>query len=417
MSHRPVHVPKSAKSWIEVAPDSDFPIQNLPLGCMAIQVGEDDFELIPVSAIGDQVILLPLLIDNDLMEPFDWPVSPDGFRAIRQRLYELFSEDNPVLRNDLELQEELLLPLSEVALMLPMQPTGFVDFYSGIYHASNVGKMFRPDMPPLLPNYRMLPVAYNGRASTLLPNEYEIERPAGIYKVGDEVVYEPTRELDFELELGVFIGEPTVHGTSLPVEDAEDFVMGVVLVNDWSARDVQRFEYQPLGPFLGKSFGTTVGPWMVHLDALQPFRTDGVPQEPEPLFHLRSVMPAHFDLTLEVWLKTAKMKRAQKICTSNAKNLYWTFAQQITHMTSNGGTIDVGDLLATGTISGETPDSFGSMLELSWKGERPLVMEETGETRSWLEDGDTVSMRAYGQADGYRVGLGTLTAKIVPHGG
>ena len=299
--------------------------------------------------------------------------------------------------------------------MTPMHIGAFVDFYSGIHHASNVGKMFRPDMPPLLPNYRWLPIGYNGRSSSIVPDGSDIERPRGQIKVGDDdPIYVPTRELDFELEVGFFVGAETEGGETVPVADAESYMMGLVLVNDWSARDVQRFEYQPLGPFLAKSFATSISPWIVTLDALAPFRCEGMTQEPAPLPHLASVGRAHYDIELEVSIQSAKMTQPQVICRSNTKHLYWSFAQQLAHQTSNGTPLEAGDLYASGTISGPEKGMFGSMLELCWRGTEPIALTETGETRTFLEDGDTVIMSGWAQGNGFRVGLGEVRSTVIP---
>jgi fumarylacetoacetase len=301
-------------------------------------------------------------------------------------------------------------------MLIPIEPRAFVDFYSGIHHASNVGRMFRPDQPPLLPNYRWLPIGYNGRASTVVVSGTEIIRPKGQTKGPNDDVpaFGPTKELDFELEMGFYVGTGTNLGETVSMEDAENHILGMAIVNDWSARDVQRFEYQPLGPFLAKSFGTSISPWLVMLDALEPFRIAGQKQDPAPLPHLAPTRYGHFDIHLEVMLKTAKAQHPQTICRSNTKNLYWSMAQQLVHQASNGTALQPGDLYASGTISGEEPDSFGSMLELSWRGQRPIEIPETGETRTFLADGDVVTMAAYAQGEGFRIGFGEVAGKVAP---
>jgi fumarylacetoacetase len=299
-------------------------------------------------------------------------------------------------------------------MLIPLEIPQFVDFYSGINHASNVGRMFRPDMAPLLPNYRHLPVGYNGRASTVYPSDKVIRRPKGQTKSpeSDIPVFGPTKELDFELELGFFIAEGNEEGEMISVGSAADHMLGLVLVNDWSARDFQRWEYQPLGPFLAKSFATTISPWVVSLDALDPFRVEGQLQDPMPLEHLARGERDHYDIVLEVSILTPKMSKPQVVCRSNAKHLYWSLSQMLAHQTSNGTKVESGDLYASGTISGETEDSFGSLLELSWKGSKPLTMTETGEQRTFLEDGDTVIFTGYCQGDGYRIGFGELRISV-----
>ncbi|RYG46638.1 fumarylacetoacetase [bacterium] len=410
-------VDASARSWVDVPEDSHFPIQNLPLGlaCMA------DHNEAMVIGIGEHVLDLCALCAEGLIPERDFPMlhcmleleRGDASR-LREIAYDLLREDNPRLRDDAELRAHVLRPMSEVEMMLPMEVCAFVDFYSGIHHASNVGRMFRPDMPPLLPNYRHLPVAYQGRASSVIPSGVDVRRPHGIQKVGDEVIYGPTRELDYELELGVFLGQGTELGHRLTPEEAQEHILGCVLVNDWSARDVQRFEYQPLGPFLAKSFATSVSPWLVLPDALTPLLVEGQAQDPAPLPHLRHEGKTHLDLRLEVAIKTAKATRAQTIAVTNAQELYWSVGQQLAHLTSNGTPLEPGDLIASGTISGPESGSFGSLLEATWRGTQPIQIEETGEDRTFLEDGDEVIMTAFGERDGIRIGFGELRARVLP---
>lgn len=402
--------PAKASSWIEVTPDSHFPIQNLPFGCIKAHDGPR-----VVSILGDSVIDLKVLgLKGLLPGPVDGRLALEGQR---EALYELFESSNPKLRDDDSLRREALLPADGVQLLRPIASIPqFVDFYSGIHHASNVGKMIRPDQPPLLPNYRHLPVGYNGRASSVVVSGTPIRRPSGQTKgpQDESPSFGPTRELDFELEFGFFLSRGTELGQTVSIEDAEDYVRGFVLVNDWSARDLQRWEYQPLGPFLAKSFATSISPWIVTPGALEPFRKHGPSQEPLPLDYLRGKAAAHYDVHLRVELKSPKMTAAQAISTSNAMNLYWSYAQQLAHQASNGTPLEAGDLYASGTISGETPDSYGSMLELTWRGERPIILNETGEQRKFLEDGDTLSMTGYCQGEGYRVGFGSVGGTVLP---
>ncbi len=416
-------VPADARSWIETGPESHFPIQNLPFGAgFRLGSDEDEIETVEAVAIGDYALDLAVLAEEGLIDfepgpvPFAWVTfdGPEGIVALRRQVYDLLRADNSALRDREALRKECLIPIDELHMTLPMPPRAFVDFYSGIHHAGNVGKMFRPDQPPLLPNYRHLPVGYNGRASSVVPSGEPIVRPSGQQKIGDDVVFGPTKELDFELELGYFTGSENLMGEPVPIHEIEEFILGCVLVNDWSARDVQRWEYQPLGPFLAKSFATTISPWMVTLDALEPFRVEGMPQDPLPLPHLRNPGPSHYDIHLEVSIQTPKMNRPQVICRSNSRNLYWSFVQQLAHQASNGTPIEVGDLYATGTISGETPDSFGSLLELTWRGQQPLQLE-SGETRTFLQDGDIVTMTGWCQGDGFRVGFGECSGEVVAY--
>lgn len=411
-------IPATAKSWIVVDPSSHFPLQNVPFGLACLEDGSEAV----VTRIGDWVIDLCTLSAEGLLPQDEFPIlhclidcDRNDLRRLRGYLFELLKEDNPTLRDNEAVRGAAMHPAASVQMLVPMEIPQFVDFYAGINHASNVGRMFRPDMAPLLPNYRHLPVGYNGRASTITPSGESISRPKGQYKPADsdQPVFGPTRELDFELELGVFIGNGSAHGQPVPIDEAEEHLLGLVLVNDWSARDIQRWEYQPLGPFLAKSFATSISPWIVMMDALEPFRIEGMTQEPQPLPHLRRSGRQHYDLVLEVALQTARMREPQVICRSNSRHLYWSFCQMIAHQTSNGTRIEPGDLYASGTISGETEDSFGSMLELAWKGTKPITLAESGETRTFLEDGDTLVMTGYGQGDGYRVGFGELSTLIL----
>jgi len=412
-------VSPGAKSWVQVSPQSHFPIQNLPFG--VADLGDDTQTL--VSRIGDYVIDIlglaeeGLLLQEGLEDAEGYSdLGKEGLAELRKSLYDLFRQSNPKLRDQSKLKAQVLLPADEIRLLLPMEVPSFVDFYSGINHASNVGKMFRPDMPPLLPNYRHLPVGYNGRASSIVPTGVPIFRPNGQTKaaVSELPAFGPTREMDFELELGFFLIVGNEFGESIAADRAEDHMAGFVLVNDWSARDVQRWEYQPLGPFLAKSFATSVSPWIVSIDALEPFRIPGPTQEPQPLPHLRATQPGHFDIVLEVTIQTEQMTRPQVISRTNAGELYWSFAQQLAHQTSNGTPTEPGDLYASGTISGIDVGSFGSMLELAWRATKPISMTETGEERTFIEDGDVVTLTGYCQGNGYRVGFGSLTNQVLP---
>lgn len=411
-------VPPSARSWIDVDGDSHFPLQNVPFGM------KRDGTL--VTRVGNTLVALPALASAGLL-----PGKParyaslellvlSGGRAVlsevRARLVELLEASQSLLRDDSALREAALSPADDVRMALPMRPGAFVDFYSGIHHASNVGRMFRPEQPPLLPNYRHLPVGYNGRASSVVPSGVPVRRPRGQTKApdGEGPTFGPSRELDFELEMGFYLAEGCELGESIPVAEAERHMAGMVIVNDWSARDVQRWEYQPLGPFLSKSFLTSVSPWLVTLDALEPFRIEGMAQEPEPLPHLRRAGKEIFDIRLEVSLQSARMTAPVRICESNTKHLYWSMAQQLAHQTSNGTNVQPGDLYASGTISGEREGSFGSMLELTWRGQNPIRLEETCEERRFLEDGDVVTMTAYAQGNGFRVGFGDVTTLVLP---
>lgn len=412
-------------SWIESAEGSDFPIENLPYcifsdkgGCKRAGV-----------RIGSKILDLSLLYDTGFL--------PKGLAAhnvfaeqslndfmacgrkiwteTRRILTDILAESNPSLRDDEELCARALHEVESVQLHLPVDIGAFVDFYSSEQHATNVGKMLRPDNP-LMPNWKHLPVGYNGRASSVVISGTGIRRPNGqtMPQNAESPVFGPSRNLDFELEVGFFTGRENQLGGVVSTADAQEFIFGIVLVNDWSARDIQKWEYQPLGPFLAKSFATTISSYVVTLDALAPFLMEPVLQEPEVLPYLKSDKSWRYDINLEVALKTKAASRPQTICKTNYKNMYWSMAQQLAHQCVNGTNVQVGDLYASGTVSGDRPDSFGSMLELSWRGEKPILIEETGEERSFLQDGDTVIMTGHCDGDGYRIGFGEASGTILP---
>ena len=412
-------IPASAKSWVEYSPQNHFPIQNLPFG-LAAPKGRNECVVV---AIGGYALDLQLLMEKGLISEEDFPIldsfinlDVESIRELRKIVFNLLVSNNKELRDSKKLREEALIPLSKANLQVPIPPPAFIDFYSGINHASNVGQMFRPDGDPLLPNYRHIPVGYNGRASSVVASGKGITRPKGITQPpgADAPGFGPCRGLDFELEMGFYVGSGNDMSKRIVVSKAEDHILGLVMVNDWSARDIQKYEYVPLGPFLAKSFATSVSPWIVTLDALEPFRIEGMKQDPDPLPHLKQGGMKHFDLELEVSLQSEKMKKPQTICRSNMKHLYWSIAQQLAHQTCNGTPVEFGDLYGSGTISGTEEGTFGSMLELAWKGDKPLVLEETKEERKYLADGDTVTFTGWAQGDGYRIGLGEVSGKIYP---
>ncbi|MDQ2985601.1 MAG: fumarylacetoacetase [Armatimonadota bacterium] len=409
------------QSWIEVAEHSDFPIQNLPYGAFStrgegprvgVRIGEFVLDLAEIHSAGllpgGAVYGVPFI--NDLMA-----LGPAAWHEIRSALTDLLREGESTLRDDVDLRQAALIPMADVTMHLPVKIGAFVDFYSSEQHATNVGSMFRPDAP-LMPNWKHLPVGYNGRASSVVVSGTPIKRPMGQTAPGDstEPILGPSRNLDFELEVGFFTGSENPLGSQVPTGKAGDFIFGLVLVNDWSARDIQRWEYQPLGPFLSKSFGTTISPWVVPMAALDAFRISGPDQNPPVLDYLKYERPWRLDMNLAVHLRTEKMTESQVICRTNFRNMYWNMAQQLAHQTVNGTNVQIGDLYASGTVSGDEPDSFGSMLELAWRGERPITMEETGEERKFLQDGDTVILTGSCQGEGYRVGFGEAAGKILP---
>ena len=412
------------RSWIPVAAGSDFPIQNLPFG-----TGQWNGEPpVPMTRIGDRCVDLSVLAEAGLLNDlgigtiaFRAPVlngilayGKPAVRALRQRLSELLCDGgDPVLRNNNDLREEALLPVDQVRMTLPVAVGDYTDFYSSRQHAYNVGVMFRDPSNALLPNWLHLPVGYHGRASSIVVSGTPIRRPMGQYKPSPdaEPVFGPSRQLDFELEMGfiTFNGKPL--GERIRLDEAEDHIFGLVLFNDWSARDIQAWEYVPLGPFLGKNFGSSMGPWVVTLDALEPFRTSSPEQDPEVLPYLKGRGSMHFDVALEVGLRPRNSVETL-ICRSNLKHIYWSMAQQLAHHTVNGCNVRVGDLMASGTISGDTPDSYGSMLELTWKGTKPLALDDGGERR-FIEDGDTVVMRGHGERNGVRIGFGEVSGQVI----
>ncbi|MEI7576554.1 MAG: fumarylacetoacetase [Armatimonadota bacterium] len=410
-------VPKTARSWVNVDPSSHFSIQNLPFAIFAPLAREVTL----ATAIGDYVVDITVLRDAGLISDKQFPfldsfadLTQEEFSALRKALFELLEESNPKLRDNDILRLKALIPMRKARLMLPIKPTAFIDFYSGINHASNVGRMFRPDMPPLLPNYRHLPVAYNGRASSVVVSGTPIRRPKGQTKAPDSEAptFGPTQELDFELEMGFYVGMPSAMGETVDIGLAKDHILGFVLVNDWSARDVQRWEYQPLGPFLAKSFGTSVSPWVVLADALEPFRVTRLEQDPPVLGHLRTSEPMAYDVTLEVKLKPEGASEYANVSRTNANQLYWSFDQQLAHQASNGTPLSWGDLYASGTISGTEEGTYGSLLELTWRGSKPI--EVGGVSRKFLEDGDSLVLTGYCQGDGFRVGFGEVEGTILP---
>jgi fumarylacetoacetase len=415
------------RSFVEVSPDSHFPIQNLPYGVfrpgaggrarVGVAIGDFVLDVAVVEAAGllpeitvagRGLFAVPRL--NELMA-----AGRETWREVRRALSGLLRQDEPRLRDDTLVRERALLPLRDVDTLLPAEVGDYTDFYSSKEHASNVGTMFRGADNALQPNWHHLPVAYHGRASSLIPSEVDVRRPLGQTRSDDSrpPVFGPARELDFELETGFFVGPGNPLGAPIPVDRAAEHIFGMVLVNDWSARDIQRWEYVPLGPFLGKSFATSLSPWVVTMDALEPFRCSGPSQDPEPLPYLRTGADQAYDIQLEVWLQTERMNGPARIAASNFRYLYWNMLQQLAHHTVNGCNLRPGDLLASGTISGATRDSRGSMLELTWRGSEPLRLPG-GEERRFLADGDRVTMTGWCQGDGFRVGFGELTARLLP---
>jgi fumarylacetoacetase len=337
------------------------------------------------------------------------------WQRVRSRVQDLLDAENPTLRDASQLRQEVLIPYHDVSMVLPVAIGDYTDFYSSREHATNVGSMFRDPNNALLPNWLHVPIAYHGRASSVVISGTNIRRPCGQTKPESKTLpsFGPCRLMDFELELGVIIGQENPLGEPIPIERAHEYIFGMVLVNDWSARDIQTWEYVPLGPFLAKNLGTSISPWIVPFDALQEFRVPGPRQDPEPLPYLRTNGDWAFNIELEVSLGTPSMAPGTPIVRTNFRTMYWNVCQQIAHHTSNGCNLKIGDLLASGTISGSTPDSFGSLLELTWKGTKPLRLS-SGEERTFLRDGDTVSMRGWAQGLGYTIGFGEVVGTVLP---
>jgi fumarylacetoacetase len=416
----------SLKSFVEVAADSHFPIQNLPFGVFSTDA--DPAPRVGV-AIGDQIVDLAVLEESSLLTPgpagsrvFNQP-SLNAFiaqgqavwRETRASISELLRHDSPRLRDDQDLRARALVPMTGARLHLPVEIGGYTDFYSSKEHATNVGMMFRDPKNALLPNWLHLPVGYNGRASSVVVSGTPVRRPNGQTKAptAEQPSFGPSRKLDIELETAFIVGEGNALGEPIAVGDAERHIFGMVLMNDWSARDIQQWEYVPLGPFNSKIFATSISPWVVTLDALEPFRVENPAQDPEPLPYLHHGGKASVDLHLEVALLPEGTAEATTICRTNFRHMYWSMAQQLAHHTVSGCNTRVGDLMGSGTISGPEPDSFGSLLELTWNGQRPLALTGGGE-RSFLEDGDDVAITGWCQGDGYRVGFGSVTGRITP---
>ncbi|HVS38430.1 MAG TPA: fumarylacetoacetase [Gemmataceae bacterium] len=416
----------ASSSFILVSPESHFPIQNLPYGVFRRRDGGGAHSGV---AIGDFVLDLTVLEDKGF---FDGPMlgnrrpfgagrlnaflslGKDAWTEARSTISRLLRADEARLRDDAALRGNVLIPRAEVVMELPLDIGDYSDFYSSLEHATNVGTMLRGADKALQPNWRYLPVAYHCRASSIVVSGHDFPRPRGQTKPdgADAPIFGPTRALDFELEMGAVVGVGNRLGEPIRIAEARDHVFGLVLLNDWSARDIQAWEYVPLGPFLSKSFCTTISPWVVTLEALEPFRVAGPVQEPTPLPYLSTEGPQSYDIHLEVHLQTGKMDRPQRICAANYKHLYWSLAQQVAHHTVAGCNLRPGDLLGSGTISGPTPDSFGSLLELTWRGARPLTLPN-GEQRSFLQDGDAVTLTGWAQGDGYRIGFGEATGRVL----
>ncbi len=415
----------SLKSWIEVPEGSDFPIQNIPFGIIQY----DGKSPRPATRIGDFVVDLSILADSGLFDLLDIdnfgvfyaPVLNDFialgkpmWRKVRQRISDLLNVENAELKDNEELCKMAVLPIHEVELMMPVEVGDYTDFYSSIDHATNVGTMFRDPDNALFPNWKHLPVGYHGRSSSIVASGAEIHRPKVQTKADDAELptFGPSKLFDFELEMAFITGKQTQLGESIDVNEAEDYIFGMVIFNDLSARDIQKWEYVPLGPFLSKNFGSVVSPWVVTLDALEAFKMDAPEQDPKVLPYLQANNRKNHDIKLEVYLKPEGGSE-YLICRSNYKYMYWTMNQQLAHQTVNGCNINIGDMYASGTISGPSPESYGSMLELSWRGSKAIKLGD-GSERRFIQDNDSIIMRGYGEKDGVRIGFGESFTKVLP---
>ncbi len=409
------------ETWVNVPNNSDFTIYNLPYGAYTDKEGNHSFGV----AIGRQIIDLNRLQEAGLLSDINLPggifnrthlndfiaLGKPVWTSLRNRLTQLLTKGNTALQDK---SDEIMLDQDDVKMRMPIHIGDYTDFYSSIEHAANVGSMFRDPDKALLPNWRHLPVGYHGRSSSIYISGTPIYRPMGqqIPKGETQPIFGESKRLDIELEMAFIIGGNTTQGECINTSVAEDHIFGMVLFNDWSARDIQKWEYVPLGPFLGKNFASSISPWIVTLDALNPFRVAGPVQDPKVLPYLQYQGEKNFDIHLEVAL-TTEAGDETIISRSNFKYMYWNMAQQLAHHTINGCTICVGDMMASGTISGKDKSSYGSMLELSWAGKNPIQLN-SGETRTFLQDGDTVTLRGHGERDDIRVGFGEVSGKILP---
>jgi len=412
MASNATHDPE-LRSWVESANDpvTDFPIQNLPFG--VFRRGGSKERPRGGVAIGDQILDLAALgIETGPSLNKVAAAGPRAWRELRKGLSRFLSTRN--YRKNLT---QHLLPMKKAQLFVPVAIGDYTDFYAGIHHATTIGKLLRPDNP-LLPNYKWLPIGYHGRASSVVVAGTPVVRPSGQTRAPEQnPVFGPSKRLDYEVELGFVIGPGNALGQPIPIAKAEGHLFGVVLLNDWSARDIQTWEYQPLGPFLAKSFATTISPWIVTMEALEPFRCPPFardPADPRPLPYLSFEKDRGIDIDLEMYLRTLKTKAPVRLSRGNARDAYWTAAQMVAHHTSNGCNLQPGDLLGSGTLSGTTPDAFGSLMELTQAGKSPLRLPN-GETRAFLEDGDEAILRGRcGRAGAVAIGFGAAAGRITP---
>ena len=412
------------KSWLEVPSDTDFPIQNIPFGVfltrenivtVGTRIGDFAIDLGALQQLNyfEGIELTDDMFMQDTLNDF----ISDGqktWRLVRNRIAELFDVENPKLQENVKDRAIIIFKMDEVEMQLPVLIGDYTDFYSSKEHATNVGKMFRDPENALLPNWLHIPVGYHGRSSTIVPSGIPVHRPMGQTLPNGETtpVFGPSRLVDFELETAFITTDVNIMGENILITEAEEYIFGMVLLNDWSARDIQKWEYVPLGPFLAKSFASSISPWIVTMDALEPFKTKGPKQEPTPLPYLQQKGKHSFDINLEVAIQPENAEPTV-ISRSNFKYMYWTMSQQLAHHTSNGCRVNSGDMMGSGTISGPSPDSFGSMLELTWGGKNPLKLND-GTERKFINDNDTVIMKGYSQNENVRIGFGEVSSKLLP---
>ena len=406
--------------WAPIPDNSDFSIHNIPFGIFSnsnktkrigVAIGNHILDLAETAKMGvfDSLGIEERIFTNTYLNPFI-SLGKSTTNAVRNLIQKELTTEASVLRGN----DVVLVSQDEATMHLPVFIRDYTDFYSSIEHATNVGTMFRDPTKALLPNWKHLPVGYHGRASSIMVSGHDVHRPMGqtLPPNAEQPVYGPSKRVDFELEMGFIIGRQTTLGDTIPTEKAEDYIFGKVVLNDWSARDVQKWEYVPLGPFLAKSFASHISPWVVTMEALEPFRVPGPVQIPKVLPYLEYTGQKNYDIHLEVAIQPENAEETV-VCKSNFKYMYWNMAQQLTHHTMNGCNINVGDMMASGTISGKSEDSYGSMLELAWAGSKPVQLHN-GTERIFIEDNDTVIMRGYCKKDGVRVGFGEVKAKILP---
>lgn len=411
------------KSWLPVPENSDFPIQNIPFG---VFLTKEDV-ITTGTRIGDYAIDMGALQQLGYFEGIDLPddmflqdslndfisYGKKTWRQVRNRLSEIFESNNSQLRDNTNHREVVIFHINDIEMLLPVQIGDYTDFYSSKEHATNVGKMFRDPENALLPNWLHIPVGYHGRSSTIVPSGVPVHRPLGQTFPADATapVFGPSKLVDFELEMAFITTDANIMGENVPVNEAEEYIFGMVLFNDWSARDIQKWEYVPLGPFLAKNFASSISPWIVTMDALEPFRVASPEQNPKPLPYLQQEGNRAFDIQLEVAIQPENVGETV-VSRSNFKYMYWTMAQQLAHHTSNGCRVNSGDMMGSGTISGPTEDSFGSMLELTWGGKNPLTMQD-GSERKFINDNDTVIIRGYCKNEAIRIGFGECSSKLL----